>query len=409
MMAQLAAHHHGSPGSEALPAGLARNKAGQRVRVLLIISSLEHGGAERQVVQLANHLDASCFDVQVCSLSSEVPLAETLNDHGRLHIVDKRWRYDFTTVSRVARLMRELGTDLVHAFLFDAEIVARLAARRAGVRAVVASERNTDYHMSVVHRIGQRLTRSMYHALIANSQSGKNFVMRTLGLADDKVHVVRNGVDVERFYQREAAAARARLGLPESGPVVGMVATFKRQKNHHHFLRMARAIIDQQPQARFVCVGQAMRDNQQGAQDYYDEMQRLVDQLDLRDHCLFAGNRNDLPEVYNAFDVVVLPSSREGVPNVLLEAQACGVPVVATDVADNSIIVKDGHSGYVVPLDDVEALTERTVQLISDPVRRATFGRNARALVQSEFSVEKCTERTAAIYQHLVEVPKELT
>jgi glycosyltransferase involved in cell wall biosynthesis len=371
----------------------------ERVRVMLLISSLEYGGAERQVVELANQLDENRFEVTVCSLSEEVPLAAALRDReARLQIVPRRSRRDWGVILRTAKLMRARQIDLVHAFLFDAEMVARAAARWAGVSAVIASERNTDYRRPMMHSIGMRLTRNWFDALIANSEAGKRFSIRTLGLSESRVHVIRNGVDIMKFRPTDGMAVRRELGIPFTAPLVGMVASFKRQKRHGDFFRMARLILQRIPEAWFLCVGEPLRDNLQGAEDYHREMRELVASLGIRHRIRFAGSRNDMPEVYSACQVTVLTSSREGTPNVLLESMACAVPIVATDVADNIHLVPGGDVGSIVGVGEVEVMADRVWRLLADPLKRKERGRAARDWVVREFSTATLARKTEAVY-----------
>ena len=115
----------------------------RRIVVLKVIDDLGFGGAQRQVVEIANNLDPSRFDVHVCSLSRSVPLAVLLTNRStQLHIVSKRGRFDATVISRLSGLLTSLGADLVHSYFFDADIAARLAGRRAGTRAIIGSVRN---------------------------------------------------------------------------------------------------------------------------------------------------------------------------------------------------------------------------------------------------------------------------
>jgi glycosyltransferase involved in cell wall biosynthesis len=225
--------------------------------------------------------------------------------------------------------------------------------------------------------------------------------MRTHRVPEERICVIRNGVDVERFRPLDRAALRQAHAIEGETPLVGMVAAFKRQKGHADFFRMASAVLTRFPDARFLCVGEPLRDNQQGAEDYHREMQALVDSLGVRDRTIFWGAREDMPEVYNLCDVIVLPSRREGTPNVLLEAMACGVPVVANDVADNRYVVPEGETGFVVPLDDVEALTDRVCRLLESPGLRERMGKAGTAWVRREFSLGALTERTGAAYLRL--------
>ncbi len=372
--------------------------APSRVRLLLLVSSLEFGGAERQVVHLANHLSSDRFDVSVCSLSPFVPLADDLHDRERrLHIVARRSRFDLAVVGRVADLMERLRTQVVHGFLFDAEMIGRLAARSAQVPVVIASERNSNYRIPWLHWCGQHLTLSMFDVMIANSEAGKRFNMRTLGLPASRIKVIRNGVDTDRFRPDGSSTLRTELNLPDDAFVVGMVAKFKRQKNHGVFLRMARKVLERVPNAWFVCVGEPLRDNFEGAEDYHREMREVMTTLGLEQRCLLLGNRADMPDVYRSLNVAVLTSLREGTPNVLLEAMACGVPVVASDVADNRLVVPDKEAGFIVPPNDVDETARRVSELVDGTVRKR-MGTVGRRWVEQHFSLDALTRQTQQVY-----------
>jgi glycosyltransferase involved in cell wall biosynthesis len=398
------APHSASPAPGAPPA-----------RVLLVVSSLEHGGAERQVVELARNLDPRRFDPVVCSLSDDVPLAGLLPDPARqLVIVRKRWRFDAATVPRVARLMRKLGTQVAHGFLFDAEIVARAAGRLAGVPVIVGSERNSDYRRPRLQLLALRATRRWVQAVVANSEAGRRFGLRTLGLPADSVHVIPNGVDVARFSPGDAAAARRTLGLPPDRPVVGMVASFKPQKNHPMFLDVARRVLAREPRALFLCAGEPLRGAggafslragtgaHRDVAGYHREVARSLGEGALAESCRLLGRVDEVERVYRACDVTVLTSRHEGTPNVVLESMACAVPVVVTDVADNARLVGDGVAGYVVPLDDAPAMAARLLDLLGDDARRRQMGRAARAHVESAFSLAAMARRTEELYATLL-------
>jgi glycosyltransferase involved in cell wall biosynthesis len=177
-----------------------------------------------------------------------------------------------------------------------------------------------------------------------------------------------------------------------------MVASFKRQKRHEDFFRAARVVLDRIPDAWFTCVGEPLRDNQQGAEDYHREMRILIDTLGLKSRLVLAGAQADMPSVYSACDVTVLTSSREGTPNALLESMACGVPVVATTAGDNGIVVDDGDTGFIVPIGDWEAIAARLVELLSDPDSRRRMGVAGRTRVINEFSTSALARRTEAVY-----------
>lgn len=372
------------------------------LRVLLLISNLEFGGAQRQVVELANRLDGGRFEVHVGSLSDYLPLADALRlPPGRVHVVQKRFKYDLGVVPRLRALLRRLRIDLVQSYLFDADVAARLAGRWAGA-AVVGAERNTDYALKPQQKAAYRLTRGMVDLIVANSRAGAAFNQRLLGYDASFYRVVHNGVDTTRFRPGDGGALRAELGVAPDERVVGMFASFKEQKNHPLAFEAARRVLRSLPRARFLFVGDALWGGLHGSDDYKQRMDALVDALGIRARCLFAGNRPDVQALYRACDVTLLPSLFEGTPNVVLESLASGVPVVATDVADNRLIVPDGRAGYVVPLGDADALAARLVDLLADDAKRHAWGAAARAWAEREFSTEVLARRTGAIYEEVV-------
>lgn len=383
-----------------MPNGDSRND--QPIRLCLLVSSLEFGGAERQVVTLARSFDPSRVAAVVCSLSEKVPLGASLPHREQsLQIVRKWGRFDFTTVFRVARLLRRNRTDVVHAFLFDAEIVARLAALIARVPVVVASERNTDYTRPLLHRAALWLTQPLFDVMVANSLAGKRFNMRTLGLPESRIEVVHNGVDVEHFRHDvdSGRGFRAACKIPAGFPVIGMVGSFKRQKAHDAFLRMAARVRRQMPRTWFLIVGDVLREDLAESARYKAEIKALAESLGLADRCLFLENQKDMEAVYNACDLTVLLSTREGTPNVLLESMACGVPVIASNVADNAIIVLDKVTGYVVPKNDEATPAAHAVELLADPAKRKQMGAAAREHVRREYSINTATKKMEKVYR----------
>lgn len=387
-------------GVRTLPDGSAGPSSTQRpLRVMLLVSSLEYGGAERQIVELYRAFDRTKIDPVVCSLSASIPLGQHLPEGGReVVIVEKRFKYDVTTVFRVARIVRARRIDLVHAFLFDAEMVARLGKCLGAVPTVVSSERNSDYHTGPLRTLCLRLTQRYFDMMIANSDAGKRFNVDRFRIDPGRVQVIRNGVDVQRFQRGDPRGFRRELRIPDTAPLVGMVASFKRQKRHADFFEAARLVLARCPDAWFVCVGEPLADNQQGAAGYHREMLHVADRLGLSTRLRFAGWRDDMPMVFSAFDVTVLTSSREGTPNVLLESMACEVPVVATAVGDNAAIVADGCTGFIVDLGDVAAMADRICRVIENPADRGAMGAAGREWVTKEFSTTVLAQRTELVY-----------
>lgn len=370
------------------------------LRVVFVVSNLEFGGAQRQVVHLAQALDPLRFETHVCSLSSYVPLAKDgAAGRLRLHVVEKRGKYDVSVIPRLRRLLLTLRADVAHGFLFDAQLAARVAGWLARVPVVVDSERNSNYQMRWIQRLAFRLTRGCVDLVIANSRAGAEFHRRLHGHREDQYHVVYNGVDSERFRPLPREDVRRELGFDEHSVVAGIFGSFKPQKNHPLFFAAAARVAERHPELRLLVVGDQLAGGLRGSGDHKRRVAASVDERGLRERCVFLGNRPDPERLYNACDVVVLPSFYEGTPNVLLESMACGVPALATDVGDNARVVPDGSAGFIVPAGDEDLLAERLARLVADAQLRRRFGDSARRWIKDRFSLARLAAETAAIYE----------
>ncbi len=366
------------------------------IRVLYLASSLHYGGAERQIVELARRLDRSRFTPFLCCLDGLTTLVRELDPTLPVAVIKKRHRLDISVIPRAVQLISEWHIDIVHSFLFDAEIVGRLAGRLGGASAVIASERNCDYPRMPVKEAILKLTRPCFDLMIANSNAGRLYNLERLSVPDSRVRVVHNGVDAQRFRPHEVSGVRRSLQIPERAGVIGMFASFKPQKNHSMYVRVARAIAAKLPDTCFLFVGHDPSDDPVSAA----HRKRILGEIDagrLGDRCRHLMNRSDIEDLYCLCDLTLLTSIREGTPNVVLESLACGVPVIATDVADNSAIIGDA-AGSVVPLNDDAAMAERAVGLLSDRATLKRMGEAARRRALDEFSLERLARKTEMVY-----------
>jgi glycosyltransferase involved in cell wall biosynthesis len=380
-----------------------RQQAVQPLVAVVVISDLEFGGFQRQVVDFANFVDEQECRLHICPLANCLRLADKIRNRDRqLTLMVRRWRFDFTVVPRLARFLREVRADVVYNILFDATVAGRLAARMAGRPAVVDAEGNTDYKLGARDALFYRLTRWCNDMTIANTKVGAAYQSKLLGQPLDSYRVVYNGVDVDRFRPRDASQLRKELGLTERQPVIGMFASFKPQKNHPLWLRAARKVIDRVPGVKLMFVGDELFKGGSNSLPFKKTISDTVDQLGLREHCLFIGNRPDVENYYPLCALTVLPSLHEGTPNVALESMAAGVPVVVTNVADNSTLILDGRTGYVVPLGNEQMLADRVCALLLDQNLREQMSKEGRAWASGNFSCPKFVDNTLAVFREAI-------
>jgi glycosyltransferase involved in cell wall biosynthesis len=376
----------------------------KRIKVALVISNLSFGGAERQVLELANNIDSQVFDLHLFLLSNHAELAEHLeNRDSRLHCIPKRHKFDISVISRLAAAFKAHGIQVVHGFLYDAEIASRLAAKLAGCPAIIGSERNTSNNNGALKRLIYRLTARLLDACVANSSAGATFNQSVTGLSKSHYHVIYNGVDTERFQPRAQTALRQELGLKPEHLVIGMFGSFKHQKNHPLLLQAAALICAKRSDLRFVFIGSTLVEGYQTTASYSSEVTQLVHELKLENFCHFLGAKEDVERYYNLCDITVLPSLFEGTPNVALESMASGVPVIATDVSDNHFVIPDGVAGFIVPLGQPERLAQQIIKLVDDEALRVQLGQQAREWAIETFSLQKMAASFGSVYRQVLE------
>ena len=371
-------------------------------KILIVISNLEFGGAQRQLIELANNLNRDQYDVDICSLSNYVPLAVYINPEIQLHVVEKKAKFDATVVWKLIKLIRKNRYHIIHSYLFDAEIAARIAGKLSFTDIkIIGSERNADYSLKKIQKLAYRITRHMVDMVIANSHAGAKFNERSTGVAAEKYHVIHNGVDTERFRPRDKKECRDAININSNEIIVGMFASFKQQKNHPLLLEAVRNLEKKHPTFKILFVGEQLYDGMHGSDIYAESISEMIDNFNIKERCIMLGNRQDVESIYPACDFTVLPSLFEGTPNVLLESMACGVPVVATRVSDNEIIVDHQKTGLLLQSENVEEMTECLDSMLSDAGLRERMSQASVTSMINNFSSHVLAEKTAKIYDSL--------
>jgi len=320
------------------------------MKVLFLTRDLGIGGSQRQLAVLASGLAGRGHDVAVVTLYGGGALEGLVGDSGaRLVSIEKRNRWDvIAPLARLRWLFVAERPDVVYAFLpTQTTLAALLLPRRLatklvfGLRAGGMQLNHYDRLSALTYRSEAWLSRRA-DLSIANAQAVRADAA-TRGFQVDRIVVVPNGIDTDAIRPDAAAgrAERRRWGVPANAFVIGCVARLDPMKDHANLINAAAAFARTNPDARFVCVGD-------GSSDTRKMLITLANSLEIADRVLWVGTTDDMKAVYSAFDIATLTSAfGEGFPNVIGEAMACGIPVVATDVGDAGQII--GEFGEVVP------------------------------------------------------------
>jgi len=361
---------------------------------MLVISDLGYGGAERQVVALANGLGSLGIESFVATLSAHTPLADQLKNADCLHVVGR-------SPFRLARLLKDLNIDVVHGFLLDAEILSRLAARLSGGVRVIGSERSTRHNYTWWQRGLYKLTGKVMSRCIANTQEGAQWHARTFGLPVNRYQIVRNGVDTIRFAPGEAAEIRQKLGVSSTDFLIGMFASFKPVKNHTLLIEALALLNERGIFCKVLLVGDRMQRGRHAHSGLVARIETQIRDLHLENQVIMIGHQVDIERLYRACTLTVLPSDYEGTPNVVIESMACGIPAVVSDVTGNREAIVEGEGGVLFTAGSSEALTEALERLLKDPIRLATMQNTARAVAINRFGLARMLEEMASAYRSL--------
>ncbi len=360
------------------------------LRVLFAITSMPVGGAETLLVNLVRRMDQNRFCPEICCLKEAGPLGEMLAREIPVYSQLLKSKHDVRVLQRLRKLFVRRQIDaVVTVGAGDKMFWGRLAAWSTRVPVILSSLHSTGWPDGI-GRLNRCLT-PLTDGFIAVAQQHGRFLVDKERLPSHKVHVIPNGVDVQRFCPNPVAreAVRRDLHLHADVPVFGIVAALRQEKNHLLFLRAAKRIRQAIPDARFLIVGDGPR---------REQIEVAVASSGLQRSVMMLGTRRDIPDLLAAMDVFVLTSQMEANPVSILEAMATGLPVVATRVGSICETVRDGYTGYVVAPGDAEAIARRGIDLVSQPTRMCQMGQNGRQAIGDHWSLD----HMVAGYQRLI-------
>jgi glycosyltransferase involved in cell wall biosynthesis len=376
------------------------------IPVAYCIGTLGVGGAERHLVQLISRLDRRKWSPHVFAISEGGPLEADLRTLGvpvrilgyeglRIRrFIRGTWR----PVAELLHGLHDVRPAIVHSYLYWANVLGTLAARRAGVPVVITSRRGLGHFKEQrwYYQPLENYTNRLADAITVNSRGVLEDVRRRERHVDGKVHLIYNGVDFQRFAtaERDPALLRAEVGVPPGVPVIGCIANLIPYKGHLDLIEALPSVMALVPHLHVVLVG---RDG--GIQASLEERARV---LGVAERVRFLGSRRDVAELLHLFDVVVLPSHEEGFSNVILEGMAAARPLVVTDVGGNAEAVEHGKTGLVVPPRSPQALSAALGELLTDGERARAMGRAGQERVRSHFSLDAMVAGIEALYTALL-------
>jgi glycosyltransferase involved in cell wall biosynthesis len=353
------------------------------------------GGAEHQVALLASGLAGRGWRVSVVSMRPPEAHVEMLRQAGVVveSLGMRRRLPDPRGIQRLAHHIRRWRPDLVHSHMVHANLLARATRPFAPMPVLISTAHNINEGPRW-RELAYRLTDSLADLTTNVSTAATEQYVRVGAVPARKIRHVPNGIDLTRFQRDPELGARTRrqLGL-EQRTVLLAVGRFEEAKDHFTLLTALRDVVRDHSDVVLLLVG---------AGSLEQSTRQHADRLGLADAVRFLGIRTDTPALMNAADAYVMASRWEGLPLVLLEAAAVGLPIVATDVGGNRDIVHDGKNGLLVPPGNPLALASGLRQVLGmAQSERVQWGEAGRAIVHRDYDIERVLDRWEEVYREL--------
>ena len=374
------------------------------VRVMHVVLSLEPGGMENGVVNMAQILDGHGADIRVACLCQPGEFRERLSHPEKLESLGKGGGFSLKHVFALARLFDQRRTHVAHTHnlgpLIYTVLAVAISPRLWGRIAILHGE---HAELNESERTGKRLLQRKFFYRACRlvhtvSHSLKDDLVR-IGLPAERIAVAVNGVDTAGFAPpAPGASARAALlaacglgAIPADALILGMVGRFGKYKRHDYLIQGFEKAAASQPQLHLVLVGDKGPER--------ERIHALAAASPVRERIHFAGFQQNVRPFYQCLDLLVIPSINEGLSNALLEAMATALPVLANSACGNREVMEDGREGFVRDLNSPDLVAQSLSELVADPGRLRRLGEAARQKVISQFSLESMADRYRELYQ----------
>lgn len=365
------------------------------------INRLGVGGAEQQLLELVRGINKSSFRPIVVSLYPGGALEPEVKGIPDVELIclNRKGRYDFLILFSIFSLLRQKHVDIIQPFLTPASFfglvpsmfrqdLVKIVTERCGVRA------NPRPGTVIYRKVEDYFTR-FADWIIPNSEAGRTYLIDR-GISPSRIKVIYNGISLKRLTPEEDLVTdiKGQMKLPPEGKVVGITASLTPAKDHITFLKAAREISEEMPNARFAIVGDG---------PLRTDLEKMAVELGIGPVVTFFGNQRKVGSYVATYDVACLSSAdHEGCSNVTLEAMAMGKPVVVTDVGGNKELIRNYENGLMIPPRNPQALAAAVIMCLKNPDRATKMGEKARQKIFSEFSLDRMVQNYENLYHSAI-------
>jgi sugar transferase (PEP-CTERM/EpsH1 system associated) len=359
-----------------------------------LLLSLNVGGMEWVVVNLLKKLNRNMFNpVMVCLVKGGSLVTEVKKLNCPVIILNKPEKLDFSVSFRLAKVIREKKIELIHTHNTGAYIYGTIAAKLAGCGVIIHTEHGRYFPDKKRLMVAEKILSNFTYRIVTVSEALKNDLIKFEKINPEKISVITNGIDLKHFKPLAKNVIRQKkheLGLDKNDFVIGNIGRLVSVKGHRDLIQAFSLVHKSLPKVKLVIAGDG---------PLKDDLINFSQSLRLQKNILFLGERNDILELLNTFDIFVLPSKSEGISLTLLEAMAVGKPVVATSVGGNKEIIENGKDGYLVPAQIPKRLGEIILNIVKTYKNNRELGVLAYEKVREKYSLDKMVNDYQNVYE----------
>lgn len=385
-----------------------------KIKVAEVITRMDWGGSPDIVRIICCYLNPDLYDITLVTGSTKSPSTKTKEFFEKFSpkiVVIPELKRNINPISDLAALIRlyllfrRQNFDIVHTHTAKAGVLGRIAARFANVPNIIHTPHGHNFYgyfgpmKNKIIVILERLVACFTDKIMALTELEKADLITFKVSQPKKIVVINSGLQLDKFRKVDIDIIKKReeLLVKSDEILIGMVGRLEPVKGPEYLIEAAKLVIKKFPKVKFLIVGEGTLRN---------KLESRCKNLGISDKFIFTGWREDITEILAVLDILVLPSLNEAVGRILIEAGACGVPVVATNVGGVPEIVKGGQTGILVPPKDPHSLSQAVISLLEDKEKRQRMGEAARSWVDDKFSAEIMVNKVSNLYQELMRSEK---
>lgn len=371
-------------------------------RILYVIDGIEFGGGERVFAQIINGLPEDRYQAFLATDPNDAFQKAITVKNCSFFPIDFSNRYNIANLLKLIRIIKDHRIDIVHGQGARAEFYARLAAGLSGRKKCVSTVAMPVEGYDVgpwkrrLYSVFDRISEYFVDRFLVVSDILVKSMTQVHGIASKKVIKIYNGIETDLYQPENQLDNRRRIRqefqVSDTEVLIGAIGRLVWQKGFEYFIQTIPDLIQALPKSRFVLIGDGT---------LRQDLESIANDLKIRDHILFTGQRTDIRDTLTALDIVVIPSVLEGFPIVTLEAMAMGKPIIATAIDGITEQIIDGREGILVPPRNTVSLTQAIINIASNPIFAESLGKAARKRVTTEFSVRQMIDSTIHVYDGL--------